>query len=115
MAELSARLRALTRRAAGKSSSKLTFGELELDTAAKMFSLKGKPINFTSIEYALLEYMMLNSEKVVTRSDLYEHLFDENDDSLSNNLDVHICNVRRKLGGSQIKTRRGQGYILEEE
>lgn len=115
MAELSARLRALIRRAAGKSKSRLTFGEMELDTANKTVLKHGKPLPFTSIEYSLLEYLMLNSEKVVTRTDLYEHIFDENDDSLSNNLDVHICNIRKKLGGSQIKTRRGQGYILESE
>ena len=113
MAELDARLRALIRRTSGKATSRITFGELELDTADKTVRVKGELVRFTAVEYAVLEYLMLNSEKVVTRTDLYEHVFDENDDSMSNNVDVHICNVRKKIGGEQIKTRRGQGYILE--
>ena len=112
MAELSARIRALIRRAAGKTTAVMTFGELTINTAQKSVTLKGLPINLTAVEYSLIEYIMMHFERVVTRTDLYEHLFDENDDSLSNVLDVHICNVRKKLGAGFIKTRRGQGYIL---
>ncbi len=57
---------------------------------------------------------MMHRDQVVGRTDLYEHLFDETDDSLSNVLDVHVCNARRKLGGGFIHTRRGQGYIIGE-
>lgn len=113
MAELSARLRAIIRRSAGKSTTVLHDQNLELDTAQKTVRVDGKPVALTAMEYALLEYLMLHSDKVVSRSDLYEHLFDENDDSLSNVLDVHICNLRRKLGTDCVKTRRGQGYIME--
>lgn len=112
MDELSARIRALIRRSAGKATSKLRYGGAELDTALKQVYIDGAPVKLTSIEYALVEYMMMHSGKIVSRSELYDHLFDENDDTLSNVLDVHMCNVRKKLGGNYIKTRRGQGYIL---
>ncbi len=113
MEELSARLRAIIRRAAGKSTSVLYLRNLEVDTARKTVRVGGKPIALTAMEYALIEYLMMHCGKVVTRIDLYEHLFDEQDDSLSNVLDVHVCNLRRKLGIDCIRTRRGHGYILE--
>jgi two-component system, OmpR family, response regulator len=62
--------------------------------------------------FDLVEYLALHSEQVVTRTELYEHLFDENDSSLSNLLDVHVSNVRKKLGHDFILTRRGQGYCI---
>jgi two-component system OmpR family response regulator len=124
MAELTARLRALIRRSAGKATTLLSFhpptqgsgatGTLEIDTAKKSATVDGKPIKLTALEYSLVEYLMMHRDQVVTRTDLYEHLFDETDDSLSNVLDVHVCNARRKLGGGFIQTRRGQGYILGE-
>jgi len=113
MAELSARIRALIRRAAGKASSKITCGELELDATLRQICVNDVPVDLTAAEYSLVEYMIMHYGELVTRTDLYEHLFDENDDSLSNVLDVHMCNARKKLGGDFIKTRRGQGYILQ--
>ncbi len=113
MAELTARLRALIRRTAGKSTTVVRDGILEIDTSKKSVQVAGSPVGLTAMEYSLLEYLMLHSDRVVSRTELYEHLFDENDDSLSNVLDVHICNLRHKLGAGSIKTRRGQGYIME--
>lgn len=114
MAELSARLRALIRRSVGKATTLLTFGALDIDTAKKSATVDGEPVKLTALEYSLVEYLMLHRNRVITRTELYEHLFDETDASFSNTLDVHVCNARRKLGGDFIQTRRGQGYILGE-
>lgn len=114
MAELTARLRALIRRAAGQSTAVITFGQLEIDTAKKTVCIDGNPVKLTAIEYSLVNFLMMHRDTVVSRTDLYEHLFNEDDDSLSNVLDVHVCNARRKLGGSYIKTRRGLGYTIGE-
>lgn len=114
MAELSARLRALIRRSAGKATTLQSFQTLEIDSAKKSAAVDGKAVKLTALEYSLVEYLMMHRNRVVTRTELYEHLFDETDDSFSNVLDVHVCNARRKLGGAYIKTRRGQGYILGE-
>ena len=67
----------------------------------------------TAREYAIFEYLALNRGKVVSRTELYEHLLDETDDTLSNLLDVHVSNVRKKLGPDVITTRRGHGYAIE--
>ena len=112
MAELTAHLRALIRRSAGQATTLLRFEGLEIDTAKKRAAVKGKAVKLTALEYALVEYLMMHRDQVVTRTELYEHLFDETDDSLSNVLDVHVCNARRKLGGGFIQTRRGQGYMI---
>ncbi|QBG49162.1 response regulator transcription factor [Verrucomicrobia bacterium S94] len=112
MDELAARLRALIRRAAGKATTTLTFQGLKIDTAKKTVSVEGTPVKLTALEYALIQYLMMHRDAVVSRTELYEHLFNEDDDSLSNVLDVHICNARRKLGGEYIKTRRGIGYTI---
>ncbi|MDZ8118319.1 response regulator transcription factor [Pontiella agarivorans] len=112
MDELAARLRALIRRAAGKSTATLSFQELEIDTVKKTVSVEGSPVKLTALEYALVHYLMMHRDAVVSRTELYEHLFNEDDDSLSNVLDVHVCNARRKLGGAYIKTRRGLGYTM---
>lgn len=112
MDELNARLRALIRRAAGKSAPTLSFQGLELNTATKTVSVDGKVVKLTALEFSLVQYLLMHSGSVVSRTDLYEHLFNEDDDSLSNVLDVHVCNARRKLGGDYIKTRRGHGYTI---
>lgn len=111
--ELLARLRALIRRSAGKTTSRIEIGEVAIDTAARIVSFRGKPVELTAREYALVEFMALHRGEVVTRTQLYEHLFDENDDSFSNLLDVHVSNVRKKLGAEFITTRRGHGYCIE--
>jgi two-component system OmpR family response regulator len=111
--ELLARLRALIRRSAGQARALLEIGEVVIDQAAKSVSLAGKPVTLTAREYAMVEFLALRRGEVVTRTALYEHLMDENEDSLSNLLDVHVFNIRKKLGQGFIVTRRGQGYCIE--
>lgn len=111
--ELCARLRALIRRASGQTRNVLEVGELTIDTAARQVRRAGQPVVLTAREYALLEYLALHRGQVVTRTDLYEHLFDENDSTLSNVLEVHISYLRKKLGADCITTRRGHGYLIE--
>ena len=110
--ELLARLRALIRRSAGQTHPTLTIGELVLDTAARRACVAGTEVVLTAREYSLLEYLALHRGEVVSRAALYEHLFDEADDSLSNLLDVHVSNLRKKLGHDLIVTRRGLGYCI---
>lgn len=115
LSELVARVRALIRRAAGKSQSLINLGDVQIDTAAHTVSLNGEPVNLTAKEYSLVEFLAHHLGRLVTRSMLYDHLFDEHDDSMSNLIDVYISNVRRKLGRDLITTRRGQGYLIEGE
>jgi two-component system OmpR family response regulator len=113
LGELIARVRALIRRAAAQPNPVLTFDDLTVDTAARTVSLGGKPVEITAREYALIEYLAFRRGKVVSRTELYEHLFAEDDNTMSNLLDVHVCNVRKKLGKEFIQTRRGHGYVVE--
>jgi len=113
LAELLARLRALIRRAASQDQSRMELGEVVLDMAARTVTRDGEPVILTAREYALVEFLALHHGKVVTRTMLYEHLFDENDSTLSNLLDVHVSNIRKKLGHDFITTRRGHGYCVE--
>ncbi len=114
LSELKARLRALIRRSVGQSSSEISIGELLVDTRTKTVTRNGALIPLTPREYSLLELMAMHRGKVVSRTQIYDHLFDENEDSLSNLVDVHVSNLRRKLGRDFITTRRGQGYILHD-
>ncbi len=111
--ELLARLRALIRRSAGQVRPALQVGEVRIDTRARAVTRAGQPIVLTAREYAILEYLALHRGKVVSRTELYEHLFDESDDTLSNLLDVHVFGIRKKLGRDLVATRRGQGYCIE--
>ena len=111
--ELLARLRALVRRSAGKASNVIERGKLTLDTAAKKASRDGSELTLTAREYSLIEYLLMHRGKVVSRTELYDHLFDEDDETMSNLLDVHVSNLRKKIGPDIIQTRRGQGYIIE--
>jgi len=111
--ELLARMRALIRRSAGQARPLLEIGDVVIDQAAKSVSLGGKPVPLTAREYAMVEFLALRRGEVVSRTALYEHLMDENDDTLSNLLDVHVFNIRKKLGQGFIVTRRGQGYCIE--
>ncbi|MCL4785499.1 MAG: response regulator transcription factor [Verrucomicrobia bacterium] len=113
LAELLARLRALIRRSAGQVQPSLKVGEVLIDTRARSVTRAGEPIVLTAREYAILEYLALHRGKVVSRTELYEHLFDESDDTLSNLLDVHVFGIRKKLGREFVATRRGQGYCIE--
>jgi len=113
LGELLARVRALIRRAAGHSHPHIELGAVVIDTGAKTVTLAAQPVVLTAREYAILEYLALHRGKVVTRTALYEHLFDETDDTLSNLVDVHIFSIRKKLGAELIATRRGHGYCIE--
>jgi len=111
--ELLARLRALIRRSAGQARSTIQVHDIMIDTRAKIVSRDGNSVTLTAREYSILEYLALHRGEVISRTELYEHLFDENDDTLSNLLDVHIFSIRKKLGAELIATRRGQGYCIE--
>ena len=113
MSELLARLRALIRRAAGNPSSVIEIGLIAIDMAVRTVCKAGLPVPITATEYALVEFLALHHGKLVTRSMLHDHLFDDQDDRLSNLIEVHVSNVRRKLGKTFIATRRGHGYIIE--
>ena len=111
--EVFARLRAIIRRSANKTTNLIAIGEVMVNTGARNVSLREKLVELTAREYSLVEFLALHRGEVVTRTQLYEHLFDENECSLSNLLDVHVSNVRKKLGAEFIVTRRGHGYCIE--
>lgn len=117
--ELLARLRALLRRSSELQPPRLTVGDLVLDTAAQSATRGGRAISLTHKEYALLEYLVRNAGRVVSRSDIAEHVWDESFDPFSNLIEVYINRLRRKLDpdgtGSLLQTRRGAGYILQAE
>ena len=110
--ELLARLRALVRRNHSVGGATFTIEGVVIDTVSRRVTKAGQPEALTGREYALLEYLAHRRGAVVTRAELYEHLFDENEDTLSNLLEVHVCNLRRKLGTELIRTRRGMGYEI---
>lgn len=111
--ELLARIRALIRRAAGRPHPCLDLGSAMLDTAARRVTVAGADVPLTPAEYALLEYLALHRGEVVSRTELYEHLFGEDESTLSNLLDVRVSTLRKKLGHDLITTRRGHGYCIE--
>ncbi len=110
--ELLARVRAVIRRALGRASSLVSIGDTEVNLASKSVTIDGTPVALTAREFALVELLLLNRGKVVTRTEIYDHIFDMNESSLSNLLDVHVSNIRKKLGADFVQTRRGQGYII---
>ena len=111
--EVLARLRAIIRRSTNKTTNQIELGNVLVDTAARSVTHDGKLVELTAREYSLVEFMALHRGEVVTRTTLYEHLFDEDDSTLSNLLDVHVSNVRKKIGAEFITTRRGHGYCIE--
>ena len=112
LSELFARLRAVIRRSAAQPSPILAFGQVSIDTRARTVAVEGKPIPLTAKEYMILEYLAQHRGKVITRTELYEHVFDERSDTLSNLLDVHVYNLRKKMACDLIATRRGHGYCI---
>ena len=112
LSELLARLRALIRRAARQAQAVLQVRDIEIDLRARSVRRAGETVSLTPREYAILEYLALHSDEVVSRTQLYDHLFDETDDTLSNLIDVHVFSIRKKLGPDLILTRRGQGYLI---
>ncbi len=111
--ELLARIRALIRRAAGQARPTIEIRDVRIDLRSRTATLAGKAVALTAREYGILEYLALHRGEVVSRTTLFEHLFDENEDTLSNLLDVHVSSLRRKLGADLIATRRGLGFGIE--
>lgn len=111
--ELAARLRALIRRSAGLASSTIVLDEIIIDLTARRVTKEGQEVHLTATEFALLQYLAVHRGRLVTRAMLYDHLFDEYDESLSNLIEVHMSNVRRKLRKDLIVTRRGLGYMID--
>ena len=113
LTELVARVRAVMRRKGGDHRPEVTVGNVTINTTAKTLRLGDKKVEVTAREFAMAELMIKHRDEVVTRDFLYDHLFDENDESMSNMLDVYVYKLRQKFGKDFIKTRRGQGYIVE--
>ena len=112
MEEILARVRALVRRAAGHASSELNCGPVTLDTANAKVTVNGKAIKLTSLEFRLLEYLMHHNGKVVSRTELVEHLYDQDFDRDSNTVEVFVGRLRKKLGVDVLQTIRGMGYTM---
>lgn len=114
MEEVLARVRALLRRAAGHARSEFSCGPLHLDTRSGRVAVDGNPIKLTSHEYRLLSYLMHHHGRVVSRSEIVEHLYDQHFDRDSNTIEVFVGRLRKKLGVDVIQTIRGLGYLLAE-
>jgi two-component system, OmpR family, response regulator len=112
--EVLARLRALLRRSAGHAQAELVCGPLHLDTRSGRVAVNGEPIKLTSLEYRLLAYLMHHKGRIVSRTELVEHLYDQDFDRDSNTIEVFVGRLRKKIGQDLIETRRGLGYIIEE-
>ena len=112
MEEIIMRLRALIRRASGHADVMIRSGELEYDTQLGTFHLAGLPLKLTAFEHQLLVYLIHNAERVVSRTELSEHLYSYDNDRDHNSLEVIISRLRRKVGAERIETLRGQGYRL---
>lgn len=115
MEELLARVRALTRRAAGRASAVLEIGKLTLDTRQMRISLDGVPVHLSPQEYRLVSYLMQHAGRVVSQMELTEQLYAQDFERDSNAVEVLVGRVRRKLGSDLIQTRRGFGYLIEAE
>jgi two-component system response regulator PhoP len=115
--ELFARVKALLRRFGGHASSELVFGDIVIDLSAKQVSLSGQFIELTAYEYNTLEYLLHHSDRPVSKTELTEHLYDQDHDRDSNVIEVFVGRLRKKLDPSgvlsPIKTVRGQGYRFE--
>ncbi len=114
MEEVLARVRALVRRTAGHATSELTCGPVSLDTKGARVLVNGMPLKLTSLEYRLLAYLMHHGGKVVSRTELVEHLYDQDFDRDSNTIEVFVGRLRKKLGVDVLHTIRGMGYCMSE-
>ena len=112
MEEILARIRALLRRSTGHASSEIEVGALRLDTRLSRVTLDGAAVKLTSHEFRLLSYLVHHSGRVVSRTELIEHLYDQDFDRDSNTVEVFIGRLRKKLPPDMIKTVRGLGYCL---
>lgn len=113
MEEVFARLRALIRRASGHASSEIVCGPVILDTKTARVTVNDTMVKLTSLEFALLSYLMHHQGEIVSRTDLTEHLYDQDFDKDSNTIEVFVGRLRKKLGVDVIETIRGMGYRLK--
>ena len=117
--ELMARIRAVVRRKYGNSSNKLVIGDLILDTSEKSVTRAGKQIELTGKEYEVLEYLMQSKNRILSRDQIKEHVWDFDYEGDSNIIDVLIKNIRKKIdieaGKQIIYTKRGLGYVIKED
>jgi len=114
MEEVLARVRALLRRSAGHATSEIACGPLLLDTKSARVTVDGNAIKLTSLEFRLLAYLMHHKGKVVSRTELVEHLYDQDFDRDSNTIEVFVGRLRKKLGVDVLRTIRGMGYCVSE-
>ncbi len=112
MAELCARAKALVRRAYNRPDPVLKVGDVEINTAVRTVTYRGKTERLPAMEYRLLEYLAMRAGEVVSKTDIIEHLYDFNSDRFSNVVEVYVSSLRRRFGAQTIQTLRGQGYIL---
>lgn len=112
MEEILARVRALVRRAAGHASNEIECGPVRLDLRAGRVTVGGSPVKLTSHEYRLLAYLLHHQGKVISRTELVEHLYDQDFDRDSNTVEVFVGRLRKKIGSDMIETIRGLGYRL---
>jgi two-component system OmpR family response regulator len=115
MEEILARIRALVRRAAGHASNEITAGPVRLDVKAGKVTVDGQSVKLTSHELRLLSYLMHHKGKVVSRTELTEHLYDQDFDRDSNTIEVFVGRLRKKLPEDCIQTVRGLGYQILED
>ena len=114
MEEVLARVRALLRRSAGHATSEIACGPLLLDTKSARVTVDGNAIKLTSLEFRLLAYLMHHKGKVISRTELVEHLYDQDFDRDSNTIEVFVGRLRKKLGVDVLRTVRGMGYCVSE-
>jgi len=111
--ELLARVQALCRRHYLKKEPRLRVGDLEIDPATRTVTRRGKLVELTPREYRLLEYLASRPGEVVSRTDIWAHVYDEHTEPMSNAVDSAICNLRKRIGPPELlHTRRGMGYVL---
>lgn len=113
MPELSARVRALIRRHAGRANPIFSKDEILFDTRSNQVMVSGVPANLTSQEIAVLSYLFHNSGRLVSRSELSEHIYQYDGDRDSNTIAVFVNRLRKKLGNELIETVRGRGYVIK--
>jgi two-component system OmpR family response regulator len=110
--EVAARLRALIRRAAGKATPTLSYGEVELSPSSGTVRLNGETVDLTASEFRLLNYFMHRQGRVIPQSELLDHLYSLDDERDTNTIEVYVARLRKKLGRDIIKTLRGLGYRM---
>ncbi len=110
--EMLARVEALIRRSSGHANPVMSSGSVELDPATNRVTLSGRPVALTALEYRTLSYLMHHAGRIISKTELTDHIYGQDFDRDSNVIEVLINRLRRKLGRGLIETRRGQGYRL---